>query len=265
MNELKKASLPPIKGKMFLKPAPSIWPRLLQTVLHVLFPTNCTICEKPLRTALVPFFCQFCWDSQAPLSGPCCPRCGQPFASPVALAHSPTHTCKTCRQRPPAFNQAWSIFPYQPPLKEAIGLFKYRGKLALAGPLSHLLLQHLPPLPPIDLIMPVPLHPKRLQEREFNQSAVLAHRLSRQLRLPLVLGTLTRHRQTAPQTSLKKKERLANVRGAFVVPHPVTIHEKRILLIDDVMTTGATLHECAKTLRQAGSGPVYGLTLARML
>ena len=113
--------------------------------------------------------------------------------------------------------------------------------------------------------MPVPLHAQRLREREFNQSAMLAHPLSQHLGRPLVLGQLTRTRQTIPQTSLTRKERLTNLRGAFAVTHPETLQGQTILLVDDVMTTGTTLHECAKTLRQAGSGHVYALTLARMV
>ncbi|MDR4493765.1 MAG: phosphoribosyltransferase family protein [Nitrospirales bacterium] len=109
------------------------------------------------------------------------------------------------------------------------------------------------------------LHPQRLREREFNQSALLANPLSQHLGLPLVLGQLIRTRQTVPQTSLTKKERLANLRRAFAVPRSEKIRGKTILLVDDVMTTGTTIHECAKTLLHAGSGQVYGLTLARMV
>lgn len=225
----------------------------------------CTICGQGLRDEAVPFFCRSCWGQPVPLSGPRCPRCGQPFPSPDALTYSPTHLCGTCRRRPPAYSQAWSVFAYQPPLKEAIGLFKYHGKAPLARPLGRLMIEYLPPLPRVDAIIPVPLHPHRLREREFNQSALLARQVSRHLRIPLILGKLIRNRQTAPQTSLKKKDRLTNLRGAFGVTRPESIQEKRILLIDDVMTTGTTLHECAKTLRRTGSGPVYGLTLARML
>jgi ComF family protein len=123
----------------------------------------------------------------------------------------------------------------------------------------------LPILPPIDVLMPVPLHPQRLREREYNQSLLLAHGLSQHLQIPLLLSCLRRIRPTVPQTSLSKKERLTNLRRAFAVKDVSRITGKRILLIDDVFTTGTTLHECAKTLRKAGSGQVYGLTLARML
>lgn len=113
--------------------------------------------------------------------------------------------------------------------------------------------------------MPVPLHVQRLREREFNQSALLANPLSHHLGLPLVLGQLMRIRQTVPQTSLTRKERLTNLREAFAVPQPEKIRGKTILLVDDVMTTGTTIHECANTLLRAGAGQVYAVTLARLV
>jgi ComF family protein len=239
--------------------------RLLRSLLHVIFPTACAGCQNPLQDDPVPFFCRRCWDKLKPIPGPVCPRCGRPFASPIALLHSPTHQCGACRARPMALTQIWSLFPYQPPLKEAITLFKYRGKLSLTQPLAQAMVEALPALPTLDAIIPVPLHPQRLREREYNQSLLLANRLSHHLGIPLFLACLLRIRPTVPQTSLSRKERLTNLRRAFSVPKPARIQGKRILLVDDVLTTGTTLHECAKTLRRAGSGPVYGLTLARMV
>ena len=239
--------------------------RLLRTLLHVIFPTACAACQEPLRDDPVPFFCRQCWETLKPIPAPVCPRCGRPFASSVALQHSPTHQCRTCRTRPLALTKAWSLFPYQTPLKEAITLFKYRGKLSLVKPLTRALIGALPDLPALDGIIPVPLHPQRLREREYNQSLLLANQLSHQTGIPLLLACLLRIRPTVPQTSLSRKERLTNLRGAFSVAKPVHIQGKRILLVDDVFTTGTTLHECAKALRRAGSGNVYGLTLARMV
>ena len=238
---------------------------VLHLLINTLFPTSCAVCEEPLRNDPVPFFCRSCWNMLSPISGPCCPKCGRPFGSPVALRFSPFHRCGPCRTRPFAFTQAWSLYPYASPMKEAIGLFKYQGKLSLTRTLTRALIQALPALPPIDGLMAVPLHPSRLRAREYNQSSLLAYRLSRHLHLPVYYSCLIRTRPTPPQTTLKKKARLTNLRRAFAVSNPLLIKGKRILLVDDVLTTGATLHECAKTLRRAGSGPVYGLTLARMV
>ena len=236
----------------------------VHSLINLIFPSSCTLCKVPLQNETVPFFCRNCWESLVPITGPCCSKCGIPFPSTVTLIRSPTHVCGSCHRRSPAFNRAWSVFSYRSPIKEAIGLFKYRGKLSLANPLGRVFVKYLPALPVVDTLMPVPLHPQRLQEREFNQSAWLAHCLSRHLKIPLIQGELIRNRPTVPQTSLSQKDRLTNLRGAFTVRHPDKILGKSILLIDDVMTTGTTLHECAKTLRKTGSGPVYGLTLARM-
>ncbi len=237
----------------------------LRTFLHVIFPSTCANCKTPLWDDPVPFVCQACWETVTPISGPCCPHCGGPFASPVALQHSPTHECGACRSKPPAFTQTWSLFPYQSPLKEAIILFKYRGKRSLTKPFLQAMIPALPTLPTVDVLMPVPLHPQRLREREYNQSLLLAHGLSQHLQIPLVLSCLLRIKATVPQTSLSRKERLTNLHRAFSIDDATRIKDKRILLIDDVFTTGTTLHECAKALRKAGSGPVYGLTLARMI
>jgi ComF family protein len=245
--------------------SPFIATRLLRRFLHVIFPTACAGCQNPLQDDPVPFFCRRCWDRLTPIPGPVCPRCGCPFASPIALLHSPAHQCGACRARPLALTQIWSIFPYQSPLKEAITLFKYRGKLTLTQPLAQAMVEALPALPTLDAIISVPLHPQRLREREYNQSLLLANRLSHHTGIPLLLGSLLRIRATVPQTSLIRKERLINLRRAFSVPEPSQIQGKQILLVDDVFTTGTTLHECAKTLRRAGSGSVYGLTLARMV
>jgi ComF family protein len=117
----------------------------------------------------------------------------------------------------------------------------------------------------VDLLIPVPLHPSRLRSREYNQSLLLADELNRALRLPLVYDTLVRTRATRPQTELTRRQRLVNLRRCFAVRRPNIVEGKRILLVDDVMTTGATFNECAKALRRAGAADVYAVALARSL
>jgi len=235
----------------------------LRRLLHAILPVNCAACGVALTDDPVPFFCRTCWDTIHPLAGPACPGCGLPFASEVALTYSPDHRCLACRQDPPAFTRAWSCYAYEPPLQQAIHLFKYRGKIMLAGALGALLRNARPDMPEIDLLMPVPLHPVRLREREYNQSLLLADELNRDLRLPLAYDNLVRLRATPPQTELSRSERLANLRRCFALRRPAQVAAKRILLIDDVMTTGTTINECAKALRKAGAADVYALTLAR--
>lgn len=237
--------------------------RTTRRALRVLFPMQCETCDRPLADDPVPFFCRTCWSYIRPLQGPACPRCARPFASHLASAYSPTHTCAECRTRKPAFSKAWSGYPYASPLSEAISLLKYERKYGLAASLSRLLVNVLPPTLDADLVIPVPLHPARLREREFNQSLLLADSVARRLRVPLCYTNLIRVRDNPAQTSLPRSTRLTNLRRAFQVRRSEAVRGRRILLVDDVLTTGTTLNECAKALRKAGAGDVYAVTLAR--
>jgi ComF family protein len=238
-------------------------PRILRQAARMLLPVDCAACGAALTDDPTPLFCAGCWGAIAPLAHVACARCDRPFASSAATRHSPTHVCHSCDERPPSYTRAWTLYPYLPPLQEAICLFKFRGKVALAPALAQLMVDRLPLFDSVDLVIPVPLHPKRLREREFNQSLLLADRIARRLGLPLSYANLVRIAPAPAQTTLSRKRRLKNLRGAFAVRRPDAIAGKRILLIDDVFTTGATVNECAKTLRKAGAGDVFALTLAR--
>ena len=240
-------------------------PQLMRRAVRFLLPTECAVCRTPLTDDPIPHFCSDCWNTIVLPSHSHCSRCDRPFVSPVATVYSPTHMCYSCSERPPSYTKAWTLYPYQSPLRDAICLFKYRGKVSLAASLARLMIDRLPALDSIDLIMPVPLHAGRLREREFNQSLLLADRIGRHLCMPVSCADLIRTVPSPAQTTLSRKERLKNLRGAFAVTRPESIVGKRILLIDDVFTTGATVNECAKTLRKAGSGDVFALTLGRTL
>ena len=233
--------------------------------LRFVLPVECIACDSSLSADPVPFFCTACWQSIRPLHQPACSRCDQPFISQAATSYTPDHQCQRCQVQPPAFQRAWTLFPYLSPLQEAICSFKYRGKHTLARPLAHLMINALPSGIDIDMIIPVPLHPTRLRVREFNQSLLLADQLGRHLVRPVSATTLTRIIATDPQTTLTRQARLRNLRKAFAVRRPRELMGKRILLVDDVFTTGTTLNECAKILRKSGSGPVFALTLARTI
>jgi ComF family protein len=151
---------------------------------------------------------------------------------------------------------------------EAISRFKYHGASRLAKPLGTFLAEYKDsdfPFSDFELILCVPLHPRRLRQRGFNQSLLLARRVSRAHSIPLNFTALQRTRHTQPQTQLSGPERQKNIRGAFEVRRPEAIAEKEILLIDDVFTTGATVQECAKVLLKAGAKRVDVLTLARAM
>jgi ComF family protein len=233
--------------------------------LRFVIPGECIGCDRMLSNDPIPFFCRQCWDRIAPMTGASCSRCDQPFVSSAATSWTPDHQCQACLERPPAYERAWTLFPYLPPLQDAICSLKYRGKVALAKHLAALMIDALPGECDADLILPVPLHPARLRAREFNQSLLLADRLGRHLSRPVSATHLIRVLATDPQTTLTRQERLRNLRQAFDVRNPGALAGRHILLVDDVFTTGATLNECAKTVLKAGALSVRALTLARTI
>ncbi len=236
---------------------------LYRQALRFVLPVDCAACGHTLGTDPVPFFCRDCWHRIAPFHRPACARCDQPFVSEAATSFTPGHHCQNCQERLPAYQRAWTLFPYIPPLQDAICMFKYRGKVALARPLAELMITALPENLDIDLVMPVPLHPTRLRAREFNQSLLLADQIGRHLNRPLSPANLVRIAATDPQTTLSRQARLRNLRKAFDIRNPHAISGQRILLIDDVYTTGTTVNECAKTLKKAGAASVTVMTVAR--
>ena len=235
----------------------------VRRLLHAVLPLQCTNCDVPLNGDPVPFFCRACWDSIQPLRGPFCPCCGRPFASSCALEYSPDHVCGACRSHHPAYTRAWSLYPYASPIREAVHLFKYNKKVALANALGALMDRAPIETVSVDVIIPVPLSPARLRNREYNQSLLLADRLSQAKNIPFSYDNLVRTRETTPQTELSRAVRLKNLRRAFAVRRPQDMTGKRVLVIDDVFTTGTTVNECAKALRKAGASEVYVCTLAR--
>jgi len=159
------------------------------------------------------------------------------------------------------FERMWSFGPYEGRLRVAISLFKYQGIKRLARPLSEFILKmH---IPNVDIIIPVPLHIKRLRERGFNQSALIARYIAKKIGVRLDLDSLIRVRLTKPQVGLSASDRIKNIKGAFKVKREKFIANRNILLVDDVITTGSTMKECAMELRRAGASRVYCISLAR--
>jgi ComF family protein len=238
---------------------------LFRLALRTVLPVDCISCARPLRTDPTPQFCDACWTRITPISQPRCACCDRPFASKVVNTWTPVHRCQPCLERPPAYDRAWTLYPYVPPLQDAICALKYRNVFALAKPLAALTIRALPEQLDADVIVPVPLHPSRLRAREFNQSALIADRVGKHLRRPVSMTNLIRTMATEPQTFLTRSERLRNLRRAFTVRNAELFAERRILLVDDVFTTGTTLNECAKALRAAGAASISALTLARTI
>ncbi len=165
-----------------------------------------------------------------------------------------------------SFVSARAAVHFGGPAQELIHRLKYGKKGHLSRPLGLLTVHHLGGYldeTGVEMIVPVPLHPRRLRERGFNQAILLADFLSRSRRIPISRNNLRRIRWTEPQVNLSPEERMKNVRGAFAVRRPELFRDKKLLLFDDVYTTGSTVSECAKVLKRAGAGEVHVATVAR--
>ena len=213
---------------------------------------------------LAGWLCPPCRESLSPVTQPFCTSCGEEFKSRVGS----DHLCGACAADPPPFDRARSVFFYEEALAFAIQSMKYRGRMELGRPLglvfADAFLRHFSEDPP-DFAVPVPLHHKRLRKRGANQVVLLVADWAKFSGFaPLVPEALKRLRPTPAQASLDRAHRAANVRKAFAVKRPELVAGKKILLLDDVFTTGATSRECAKVLKKAGAARVDVLTLARV-
>ena len=214
---------------------------------------DCLLCGAHSGADLL---CQSCRPDLPQAPAPACPRC----AAPVEHGGD---VCGSCLQHPPAFDRALAALRYAFPADELVQALKYRDQLALA-PLFADLLQHaVASAPRPDLLIPMPLHPDRARERGFNQALEIARPLSRALQLPVDQTSLSRNRNTSPQAMLPLDQRRKNIRGAFACADAVA--GKHIALIDDVMTSGATLDEAASALKRAGACEVSVWVVARAL
>lgn len=232
----------------------------------LLLPAPCGVCQQPLETFSWTPVCDPCWEQVRPYEGLECAHCGMFLGSALGLHDTPL--CGLCRRGSYRFHQARSFAWYDGVLAEVIRRFKYNSWLPLTKPLARCLHAALGRMNSseenqCDLILPIPLHRNRQRHRGFNQSELLASRLAKLTGIPSGARDCVRVRDTPPQTGLRGAERRKNVRGAFAVPHPERVRDASILLIDDVLTTGATLDACAAALLEAGAARVTALTLAR--
>jgi ComF family protein len=207
--------------------------------------------------------CAECLDAPAPLAAEIfCKRCGTAFLSEARL--DAEGVCGLCRTGVVQFDAAYSYGDYDGTLRGLIHLMKYDGVKVLAGGFGVWLAEAMPRNARFDAIVPVPLHWRRYFQRGFNQSELLARELGRRTGLPVRTEVLRRERGTGKQSLLADMERWANVKGAFAVRRGARVEGQRLVLIDDVLTTGATLNDCARALKEAGAAHVSTLTLARV-
>lgn len=231
---------------------------LARRLSQALLPPRCLVCAAAGAAGR-----DLCGDCAAalPWNRPACARCGLPLPDPAPA-------CGACLRRPPPFDACLAALRYQAPVDRLLTRLKYGGDLAAGALLSQLLQQALGAAPAKDgagpgrpdALVPVPLHPQRLGSRGYNQSLELARPLARSLGVALCPSLLQRRRPTRAQTELDAAARRANVRGAFAASGRAPAH---VALLDDTMTTGATLAECARALRAAGALRVELWVVAR--
>ena len=242
-----------------------------ESLFATLFPADCRLCGSPLiKISRLPV-CEDCLFAMRPIAGGVCSTCGERLISPYAFsAEGDESRCGLCRRLTPPFDKAVAYGSYDGGLRQLIHLLKYEQVRPAAGVLGRMLhdaIGSLEDLPNDAVVVPVPLHRKKLRQRGFNQVeliALAALKLEPQPR-QLCSDTIERQRETKSQIGLTSHQRRENVRGAFVVAKSAEISGREVLLVDDVYTTGTTVSECAGILRRAGASKVWVATVARTL
>ncbi|HLP78925.1 MAG TPA: ComF family protein [Candidatus Paceibacterota bacterium] len=237
---------------------------LCNAALAFVFPEVCQMCEAERATAAEGFVCSRCWEAVRFIRPPFCERCGLPFDGDITNVFE----CTNCREMELHFRSARSAVTTGGPVLEAIHRYKYQHALWFENFLADLLIREAAAelrREKWNWIVPVPLHPAKQREREFNQAERLARRLGAATDIPVNTRLLKRVLPTRTQTQLTRQERAANVRNAFVPGDRMRLDGARIVVLDDVFTTGATTSACARVLRLAGAAEVCVWTVARGL
>jgi ComF family protein len=235
--------------------------KFFTALLDVLFPPLCHICRAFIPEAGTLHICPACRECMPIVGQPLCPVCGIPF-----LGAGDDHVCGDCQESQPVFSAARAALIYEGRCRDLIHAYKYRYKTYLRRPLALLAADSLRDFVATcapELMVPVPLHVRRLRERGFNQAVLLGEIWAREWNLPLYCDAMRRIRWTEPQINLTAAQRCDNVKGAFDVRDANAVKGRRVLLVDDVYTTGSTVKECAVALKAAGAREVTVVTVAR--
>ena len=240
--------------------------KLAGALAAVIFPAPCRICGEWLENASRIPLCPACLSSLAPCAGPICHRCGRPLISTVVTEDGAEPLCNVCRRGLYDFDFARSSASYTPKVARAIVLLKYEELVPLGRFFAKRLLEvariHAEQCA-ADVVVPVPLHPARMRERGYNQAELIARPLARALRLPCRSYLLVRTRPRPDKLTLTLRERWRSVRGTYAIRQGRRVDNLRVLLVDDILTTGATLDACSRALRRGGASYVAALTVAR--
>ncbi len=237
---------------------------LIDGLSTILFPKTCVVCKNKLKGGISVdnFVCLACWGKISKNAPPFCHSCGRH----IGKSNSTKNICPKCIRQPLHFDRAFSPCNYDGPVKELIHAFKYSGKDYLGKTLSNIMsqfiLEYNLPINYTDYIIPIPLHSSKLREREFNQAQILSNHIGKTFNKPVLSNALMRFRATKAQVQLDTEDRMQNVANSFSLRRDSDIRGKDILLVDDVLTTGATASEASKTLKDAGARIIFVLTLA---
>ncbi len=245
-----------------MRPLAQLLPGWLESGLGLAFPPVCQVCSQGRATARENYVCADCRASVKFIHPPYCRRCGRPFDGAITTPFE----CGNCRGLDLSYDSARSAVEARGVVLEAIHKYKYNRAMCFEPFLANLLIQQARlELRPADwdALVPIPLNATKRREREFNQAERLARRLGAAIGIPVETNVVRRVKPTRSQTLLSREARVENVRRAFATPRRVRLDGRRLVLIDDVFTTGATTDACARALRQAGAAQVCVWTVAR--
>ncbi|HPT78789.1 MAG TPA: ComF family protein [Candidatus Atribacteria bacterium] len=231
---------------------------IISAALDLIYPrVYCELCGSPLEKSAHSGFCGTCHASLPFIAGPRCHKCGKPLKTEA------DRLCPDCFSIEHAFEAGLPVFEYIEPVRGLVHRYKYDREYHLGRSLAYFMAElYRASGWKAQIAIPVPLHKNKLKTRGFNQALLLAEYLAHKCRIACLDGVLVRRVDTGTQTRLSRREREENLRDAFHVVKPSKIAGKDILLIDDIYTTGATVDNCSKALKNAGAGAVYVLTLA---
>lgn len=234
----------------------------VKRLVDLIYPPRCPVCGGFFTREAGDMICSGCLGDLRRVGSPMCRRCGVPFGE----GPESDRLCEACLREPPAYEAARALYLYEDKAIQAVHSFKYSGRTVLAeyfGPMLARLAREWLPAGMKPLVMPVPLHPRRLRERGFNQSLLLARHVAAGGGCELDYAVLRRVLNTPSQSALDREHRRENVRSAFAVKKPGVVKDRDVILVDDVSTTGSTLDACSRALLKSRARRVFGLTLAR--
>ncbi|MBZ4647253.1 MAG: hypothetical protein PWR27_2089 [Petroclostridium sp.] len=234
--------------------------RVTDFILDLIFPPKCIFCNTILSPGVELEICMECYDKIPFIQGKVCNTCSQPIDTPYG-----PEQCMDCRDAHHYFKQNISPCEYKGIIREAIVKFKFFGKKHYAKTLGQLMLKKIKQmtnLPTFDIIIYTPLHEKRLSERGFNQAKLLAEIISQELGCRLGENILLKVKETLPQSKLTRQQRQENIKNVFQISDKNIVQGMKVLLVDDVYTTGMTVNECSKLLKKAGAKEIFVVTAA---